>query len=130
VKDDADGGVKIGGQSAGERRQRLDASCGRAHDDDGRRRLVHPGVVSRGGGPKQRVGCRRGGNRRDMVRRAGIAIAAGLAGIVGTLALLAVFVFWGASNSSDALPYFAVPGVSLGLSAVLGYRAWTRPPIR
>jgi hypothetical protein len=65
-----------------------------------------------------------------MIRRAAIAIVAGLSGIVGTLALLAVFVFWGASNSSDALPYFAVPGVSLGLSAVLGYRAWTRPPIR
>jgi hypothetical protein len=53
-----------------------------------------------------------------------LAVAAGLAAVVGTLALLAVFVFWGASNSSDALPYFAVPGVSLGLSVALGYRLW------
>lgn len=46
-----------------------------------------------------------------------------LAGAIGMLALLAVFVFWGASNSSDALPYFAVPGVLFALSAVTGYRA-------
>jgi hypothetical protein len=48
---------------------------------------------------------------------------ASLAGVIGMLALLAVFVFWGASNSSDALPYFAVPGALFGLSAVTGYRA-------
>jgi hypothetical protein len=65
-----------------------------------------------------------------MIRRTGVAIVAGLAGIVGTLGLLGVFVFWGASNSSDALPYFAVPGVLLPLSALLGYRAWTQPPTR
>jgi hypothetical protein len=46
-----------------------------------------------------------------------------LAGAIGMLALLAVFIFWGASNSSDALPYFAVPGVLFALSAVTGYRA-------
>ena len=46
-----------------------------------------------------------------------------LAGVIGMLALLAVFIFSGASNSSDALPYFAVPGVLFGLSAVLGYHA-------
>jgi hypothetical protein len=52
-----------------------------------------------------------------------------LAGVIGMLALLAVFIFWGASNSSDALPYFAVPGVLFALSAVLGYRVLhVRPP--
>jgi hypothetical protein len=53
--------------------------------------------------------------------------AAPLAALFGTLALLAVFVFWGAGNSSDALPYFAVPGVLLAVAAFLGYRAWSRP---
>jgi hypothetical protein len=43
------------------------------------------------------------------------------------LALLAVFVFWGASNSSDALPYFAVPGVLFCVAGLLGYRAWSQP---
>lgn len=52
-----------------------------------------------------------------------------LAGAIGMLALLAVFIFWGASNSSDALPYFAVPGVLFALSAGFGYRALNlRPP--
>lgn len=51
------------------------------------------------------------------------AYVSSLAGVVGMLALLAVFTFWGASNSSDALPYFAVPGVLFGISAVLGYHA-------
>jgi hypothetical protein len=51
-----------------------------------------------------------------------------LAALVGTLALLAVFIFWGAGNSSAALPYFAVPGVLFGLAVLLGYRAWSRPP--
>ena len=56
------------------------------------------------------------------------AIFAGpLAALFGTLALLAVFTFWGASNSSDVLPYFAVPGVSFGLAFLLAYRAWSRP---
>ena len=57
----------------------------------------------------------------------GVVIAAPLAALFGTLALLAVFVFWGASNSSDALPYFAVPGALFGGAALLGYRAWSRP---
>jgi len=48
---------------------------------------------------------------------------ASLAGAIGLLSLLAVFIFWGASNSSDALPYFAVPGVLFVLSAAAGYRA-------
>jgi hypothetical protein len=46
-----------------------------------------------------------------------------LASAVGMLALLAVFIFWGASNSSAVLPYFAVPGVLFVVSAVFGYRA-------
>jgi hypothetical protein len=58
------------------------------------------------------------------------AYLASLAGVVGMLALLAVFVFWGASNSSDALPYFAVPGVLLGISALLGYHALRGRPSR
>jgi hypothetical protein len=53
----------------------------------------------------------------------GAAVVAFLVSAVGMLALLAVFIFWGAGNSSDALPYFAVPGVLFALSAVLGYRA-------
>ena len=52
------------------------------------------------------------------------AVVASLAAVIGQLALLAVFVFWGASNSSDALPYFAVPGALFALSVALGYRAW------
>ncbi|HJQ49906.1 MAG TPA: hypothetical protein VJ838_05285 [Gaiellaceae bacterium] len=47
-----------------------------------------------------------------------------LAGAVGLIALLAVFVFWGGANSSDALPYFAIPGALFALSAALGYRVW------
>ena len=50
-------------------------------------------------------------------------VVASLASSIGMLALLAVFVFWGASNSSDALPYFAVPGVLFALSLVCGYLA-------
>jgi hypothetical protein len=45
-------------------------------------------------------------------------------GAIGLIALLAVFVFWGGDNSSDALPYFAVPGALFTLSAGLGYRVW------
>ena len=52
------------------------------------------------------------------------AVVASLASVIGMLALLAVFVFWGASNSPDALPYFAVPGVLFALSGGLAYRAW------
>lgn len=48
---------------------------------------------------------------------------ASLAAVIGLLALLAVFIFWGASNSSDVLPYFAVPGVLFALSVVFGYQA-------
>jgi hypothetical protein len=47
-----------------------------------------------------------------------------VAGAVGLIALLAVFVFWGGDNSTDALPYFAVPGVLFALSTALGYRVW------
>lgn len=46
------------------------------------------------------------------------------AGAIGLLALLAVFVFWGAGDSTAALPYFAVPGVLFALSAALGFRVW------
>jgi hypothetical protein len=64
-----------------------------------------------------------------MTRDRAAVVFASLASVIGMLALLAVFVFWGASNSSDALPYFAVPGVLFGLSVALGYRAWrVRPP--
>jgi hypothetical protein len=55
------------------------------------------------------------------------ALAGPIAALFGTLALLAVFVFWGASNSSDALPYFAVPGVLFCVAGLLGYRAWSQP---
>lgn len=54
-------------------------------------------------------------------------LLAPLVALFGMLALLAVFVFWGGSNSPDALPYFAVPGVLFGIAAVLGYRAWRQP---
>jgi hypothetical protein len=60
----------------------------------------------------------------------GAAVVASLASIVGMLALLAVFVFWGAGNSSDALPYFAVPGALFALSAFSGYRALHLRPHR
>jgi hypothetical protein len=53
-----------------------------------------------------------------------------LAGAIGMLALLAVFIFWGAGNSSDALPYFAVPGVLFGISVALGYHALRVRPHR
>jgi hypothetical protein len=58
------------------------------------------------------------------------AYVAPLAAVIGMLALLAVFVFWGAGNSSDALPYFAVPGALFALSLALGYRAWHDRPSR
>lgn len=57
----------------------------------------------------------------------GLVILAPLTAMVGMLALLAVFIFWGADNSSAALPYFAVPGVLFATAAFLGYRAWARP---
>jgi hypothetical protein len=53
----------------------------------------------------------------------GAALVASLASSIGMIALLAVFIFWGGTNSSDALPYFAVPGALFALSAVCGYRA-------
>jgi uncharacterized YccA/Bax inhibitor family protein len=58
------------------------------------------------------------------------ACVSSLAGVIGMLALLAVFAFWGASNSADVLPYFAVPGVLFGISAVLGYHALDVRPHR
>lgn len=54
-------------------------------------------------------------------------LVAPLLALLGTVALLGVFVFWGASGSSSALPFFAVPGVLFAAAAVLGYRAWSRP---
>ena len=59
-----------------------------------------------------------GGKRSSMT-----AVVASLASVIGLLALLAVFIFWGAGNSSAALPYFAVPGVLFVVSAVFGYLA-------
>lgn len=47
-----------------------------------------------------------------------------LAGVVGMLALLAVFVFWGAGDMTAALPYFAVPGALFALSLYLGVHIW------
>ena len=68
------------------------------------------------------------GKSGDVQRAA--AYVSSLTGVIGMLALLAVFVFWGAGNSSAALPYFAVPGVLFVVSAVLGYRALRLPPRR
>jgi hypothetical protein len=53
----------------------------------------------------------------------GSAVFASLASAIALLSLLAVFIFWGASNSSAALPYFALPGVLFAVAGVLGYRA-------
>ena len=58
------------------------------------------------------------------------AVVASLASVLGMLALLAVFIFWGAGNSTAALPYFAVPGVLFALSAVCAYRLWHAQPQR
>lgn len=124
VKDDAHGCVEILGQSARECRQRLDASRGRAHDDHRRRRLVHPCVVSGGGRAKRRVGFGMYGKVHCVGSSDAAASVGFVAGAVGLIALLAVFVFWGGDNSTDALPYFAVPGVLFALSAALGYRVW------
>ena len=57
-------------------------------------------------------------------------VVASLASAIGLLSLLAVLIFWGASNSSDALPYFAVPGGLFAFSLALGYRAWHVRPHR
>ena len=54
-----------------------------------------------------------------------VAVVAFLISSTGMLALLAVFIFWGGTNSPDALPYFAVPGVLFALSAAIGYLAVT-----
>jgi hypothetical protein len=78
-----------------------------------RRRRSEMGVGSPGGG---KIPCMRSS---DAAASVGF-----LAGAVGLIALLAVFVFWGGANSSDALPYFAVPGALFALSAALGYRVW------
>ena len=51
------------------------------------------------------------------------AVLAFLLSAVGMIALLAVFIFWGGTNSTDALPYFVIPGLLFLLSGVLGYRA-------
>lgn len=74
--------------------------------------------------PSSELPRRRESRTRRPVRGAASVAApvAVLASVVGMLALLAVFVFWGAGNSSAALPYFAVPGVLFALSAFLGYR--------
>jgi hypothetical protein len=39
------------------------------------------------------------------------------------LALLAVMIFWGAGNTTAALPYFAVPGVLWAIAVVCGFLA-------
>lgn len=80
------------------------------------------------GATDRRVGSTGTGNVLRVTRTA--PIVASLAAVIGQLALLAVFVFWGASNSSDALPYFAVPGVLFALSAALGFRMWHVRPHR
>ena len=74
--------------------------------------------------PRSELPSRRDpGARRPVDRSAKFAAPlAVLASVIGMLALLAVFIFWGAGNSSAALPYFAVPGALFALSAVLGYR--------
>jgi len=76
--------------------------------------------------PQAELPPRRDAGAPGPVDRA-VTIVAPTAALFGTLALLGVFTFWGASNSTDALPYFAVPGALYALAAVLGYRAWSRP---
>ena len=56
-----------------------------------------------------------------------ISLLAPIVALLGTVALLGVFVFWGISESSSVLPWFAVPGVIFLLAGLLGYRAWTQP---
>lgn len=56
----------------------------------------------------------------------GVNFAAAIVALFGVLALLAVFVFWSAPNTSDAFPYFAVPGVLFAVAGFLGYR-WSGP---
>jgi hypothetical protein len=69
---------------------------------------------------------RRDAGAAGPVDRATVLVAP-LAALIGMVALLGVFVFWGASNSSDALPYFAVPGALFAVAALLAYHAWSRP---
>ena len=76
--------------------------------------------------PRAELPARHDAGAPGPVDRA-VTIVAPVAALFGTLALLAVFVFWGASNSSDALPYFAVPGALYALAVVLAFRAWSRP---
>ncbi|HKD94642.1 MAG TPA: hypothetical protein VKB43_08060 [Gaiellaceae bacterium] len=58
------------------------------------------------------------------------AAVASLASVIGMLALLAVFTFWGGSNSTAALPYFAVPGVLFAIAVLFGYLALRPRPDR
>ena len=53
-------------------------------------------------------------------------LAGPVSAVLGLLALLAVFIFWGAGRTSAALPFLAVPGVLFVIAALLGYRAWRR----
>jgi hypothetical protein len=76
--------------------------------------------------PRAELPPRRDAGAPGPVDRA-VTFVGPLAALFGTLALLAVFTFWGASNSSDALPYFAVPGVLFAVAGLFGYRAWSRP---
>ncbi|HZD87428.1 MAG TPA: hypothetical protein VE088_05435 [Gaiellaceae bacterium] len=55
------------------------------------------------------------------------AVAAPVLAAVGTLALLAVFVFWGIARSTSVLPYFALPGLLLAAAGFLAWHAWARP---
>lgn len=76
--------------------------------------------VEQGGAARRVTGDvgARGAIGREATLAAPVAV---LASLIGMLALLAVFIFWGAGNSTAALPYFAVPGVLFALSAFLGY---------
>ncbi len=56
-----------------------------------------------------------------------IVLAAPIVALFATLALLGVFVFWGISRSSSALPWFALPGALFLLAGALAIRAWARP---
>jgi hypothetical protein len=55
------------------------------------------------------------------------AILAPIVALFATLALLGVFVFWGISRSSSALPWLALPGALFLVAGVLAVRAWGRP---
>lgn len=76
--------------------------------------------------PRAELPPRRDAGGPGPVDRA-LIFAALSAALFGTLALLGVFVFWGAGNSSAALPFFALPGGLFVAAALLGYRAWAQP---